>query len=44
MCIYINTEYWPEYSFKNIRDSAIMFILLGEIKKQRDLEYLNLFL
>ena len=28
--------------FKYIRDSAIMFIMLGEIKKQRDLEYLNL--
>ena len=28
--------------FKYIRDSAIMFILWGEIKKQRDLEYLNL--
>ena len=29
--------------FTNIRDSAIMLILMGEIKKQRDSEYLNLF-
>ena len=29
--------------FKNIRDSAIMLILSREVKKQRDLEYLNLF-
>ena len=28
----------------NFGDSAIMRILQGEIKKQRDLEYLNLFL
>ena len=30
--------------FKNIRDSVIMLILYEEIKKQCDLEYLNLFL
>ena len=30
--------------FKNIRDPAVMLILYGEIKKQRDLEYLDLFL
>ena len=30
--------------FKNILDTAIMLILSKEIKKQRDLEHLNLFL
>ena len=29
--------------FKNIRDSAVMLILMGEIKKHHDLEYLTLF-
>ena len=32
------------FLFENVRDSAIMLILSGEIKKQRDLEYLNLIL
>ena len=30
--------------FKNILNLAIILILEGEIKKQRDLEYFNLFL
>ena len=37
----IEKEWQPINLFKNIRDSAITLILQEEIKKQRNLEYLN---
>ena len=41
----INEREWQLISlFKNIHDLAIILILEGEIKKQSDLEYFNLFL
>ena len=33
MCIYINTEYWPGYSFKGLSDASVVSLT----KKEHDL-------